>query len=146
MKLERKTEIINSLKMCVDFDNEDLDEYFENLQQIGKTIDIDDKIPQFNRFLISLSNETRLKILKILSVKSYCVCELEAILDKPQPSISHHLRSLEKIGVIRGIKKGYFTHYEFVRDRLQTILNLFKAEFSIIKRLEKDNNLPTLTD
>jgi ArsR family transcriptional regulator len=131
MKQERKNEIINSLKMCVSFDNKNLDKYFENLQQIGKTID--NKIPKFSRFFISLSNETRLKILKVLSVKDYCVCELEAILDKPQPSISHHLKALEKIGVIRGIKKGYFTHYELVRNRLQTILNLFYTEFSIIK-------------
>jgi DNA-binding transcriptional ArsR family regulator len=135
MKHERKVEIINSLKLCVDLEKEDMDEYFKNLQQIGKSVATDDKIPEFRAFFISLGNETRLQILKILSVKDYCVCELEAILNKPQPSISHHLRTLEKMGIIRGIKKGYFTHYELVRERLKSIIDSFKEDFSSNERV-----------
>ncbi|MFW9950027.1 MAG: ArsR/SmtB family transcription factor [Candidatus Thorarchaeota archaeon] len=123
MKQERKAEIITSLKMCVDFEKEDINKYFKDLQQIGKTLDYE--ISEFSSIFISLGNETRLKIVKALSIKDYCVCELETILDKPQPSISHHLKTLEKSGLIRGIKKGYFTHYELVKERLQSLIASF---------------------
>jgi ArsR family transcriptional regulator len=117
--------------MCVDIEKENLDKYFESLQQFGKSIDLDNKIQKLSKILNSLRHETRLRILKALSVKDYCVCELEAILDKPQSSISHHLKSLEDIGLIRGFKKGYFTHYELMKDKFQPIFDFIYEEFSI---------------
>ena len=114
MKKERKQEIINSLEMCVNLVDKDLESYFQNLHQLGKNLIKDKTTTDLGRFFNILGNENRLNILKLLMQKDYCVCELEAILDKSQSSISHHLKSLENEGLIRGIKRGYFTHYELV--------------------------------
>lgn len=69
-----------------------------------------------------LGNKERLIIVTVLKDKDRCVCELEAILDKSQPSISHHLRELEKLNLIRGWKKGKFTYYSLLKDNLNSYI------------------------
>ncbi|MBN2149933.1 MAG: winged helix-turn-helix transcriptional regulator [Candidatus Lokiarchaeota archaeon] len=66
--------------------------------------------------LSALGNHERLLILETLAEKDRCACELEAIIDKAQASVSHHIKVLEQAGLIRGWKKGRFTHYSLVRS------------------------------
>lgn len=132
MKQERKKEIINSLKICVNLSGKDMELYFKDLHQIGKNLVEDENTLDLGRFFNILGNDNRLKILKLLMLKDYCVCELEAILDKSQSSISHHLKLLENEGLIRGIKKGYFTHYELIHEQFKKFLNLFKEYYPFI--------------
>ncbi|MFX0009496.1 MAG: ArsR/SmtB family transcription factor [Candidatus Hermodarchaeota archaeon] len=73
-------------------------------------------------FFSVLGNKERLIIVTVLKDKDRCVCELEAILDKSQPSISHHLRELEKLNLIRGWKKGKFTYYSLLKDNLNSYI------------------------
>ncbi|MFX1397184.1 MAG: ArsR/SmtB family transcription factor [Promethearchaeota archaeon] len=124
MKAEREVEIKNSLKMCVDFKNDDLDQYFQDLRQKGidlaSSINLQELASTFN----VLGNKLRISVLKLLCERDYCVCELEAILDKSQSSISHHLKLLEKAELIRGIKRGYFTHYELKDSKTKHFINL----------------------
>ena len=115
--------------MCVNLSDQDLEAYFETLQQRGKNISSNKKTQEMANIFHVLGNETRLTIVKLLNQKDYCVCELEALLDKNQSSISHHLRSLGKIGLIRGIKKGYFTHYELINDQFQKYIELINQDF-----------------
>jgi len=79
-----------------------------------------------------LGNRDRLLIIKTLNERGeQCVCELELLLDKSQPSISHHLRNLERIGLIRGWKKGKFTYYNLEKDVLVEYIDLFNRELNI---------------
>jgi DNA-binding HxlR family transcriptional regulator len=132
MKEERKKEIINSLEMCVNLVDIDLESYFQNLQQLGKNLVKDRNTTCLGRLFNVLGNENRLNILKLLMQKDYCVSELEAILDKSQSSISHHLKLLENEGLIRGIKKGYFTHYELANEKFIKYINMFKQYYPFI--------------
>ena len=66
-------------------------------------------------FLEAIGNQERVLIMESLKEQARCVCELEVLLQKSQPTISHHLRVLEKQGLILGMKKGKFTYYSLVR-------------------------------
>lgn len=88
-------------------------------------------IIDLSKFSNVLGNVTRLKIVQLLNDKDYCVCELEAILDKAQSSISHHLKILERMKIIRGIKKGYFTHYELIKEQFQKYIQNFGKYFKL---------------
>lgn len=60
----------------------------------------------------ALGEPTRLKIVKLLSIKELCVCELEAVLDMSQPRVSQHLKVLRSAGIIRERKdkqKSFFS-------------------------------------
>lgn len=133
IKPTRRAKIINSLNLCLDLRLNDLETYFNSLREIGIELDKNKNIIVLANFFNVLGNETRLKIVKLLNDKEYCVCELEAILDKPQSSISHHLKILENMNIIRGIKKGYFTHYELVNEQIEKLLKSFKEEYPFLK-------------
>ena len=127
MKVERKKKIKETLCGCDDCSNSD--KYFDNLQRTGKDLKFNQKLISLSTFLNALGNKERLTILTALKDKDRCVCELEAILDKSQPSISHHLRELEKVDLIRGWKKGKYTYYTLLKKEFEKYLANLNQEF-----------------
>ncbi|MFX1365034.1 MAG: ArsR/SmtB family transcription factor [Promethearchaeota archaeon] len=109
----------------------DVNSYFRDLQDFGKNLEEYDNFKNISEFCYAIGNKERLKIVMILKDNDHCVCELEAILDKSQPSISHHLRILESVGLIRSFKKGKFTHYEIVKKQFDLYLNLLHQELGL---------------
>ncbi len=126
MDIEHENEIKDKLIKCEDVENVDF--HFTKLRELGDELFRDSRFKNLIEFLNALSNMKRLIILNILKEKDRCVCELEAILDESQPSISHHLKILENAGLIRGWKKGKFTHYDVIRERLEKNLNQLQQE------------------
>jgi Predicted transcriptional regulators len=59
----------------------------------------------------SLGDATRLKIVGMLLISDLCMCEIVSGLQLPQSTISHHLKILERGGVIHSRKDGKFTVY-----------------------------------
>ncbi|TFG23430.1 MAG: ArsR family transcriptional regulator [Promethearchaeota archaeon] len=109
IKVKRVNEIKAMLCCCEDITN--TNEYFKELKELGENLRNNNQLNSLLVFLNALSNKERLIIFSSLKEKDRCVCELEIILNKSQPSISHHLRILEGAGLIRGWKKGKFTYY-----------------------------------
>jgi ArsR family transcriptional regulator, arsenate/arsenite/antimonite-responsive transcriptional repressor len=60
----------------------------------------------------ALSDETRLRILKLLEGGELCVCDVVAALDMIQPQVSFHLRVLKKAALLKGRKQGKWMHYK----------------------------------
>jgi ArsR family transcriptional regulator len=59
----------------------------------------------------ALSEETRLRILKLLEHGELCVCDIVAALDTIQPKVSFHLSTLKEAGLIKDRKQGKWVHY-----------------------------------
>jgi len=120
---EKQARIINTLSKCESIT--DPEKHYDDLIQIKKAF-LDDK----EKVLIvnvvkAIGDEDRMLILDALKSKDRCVCELEAIMYKAQSSVSHHLRILEDAGLIKGWKKGKFTHYSLIRSRFVRFLDIF---------------------
>ena len=54
----------------------------------------------------AMSDETRLRILAMLTHGELCVCQIEAILRMPQSKISRHLMILRYAGLVSGRREG----------------------------------------
>jgi len=78
----------------------------------------------------ALSDEVRLKILKILEKGEFCVCEIVSILNMDQPKVSFHLSILKDAGLIKSRREGNRIFYS-LED-----YDLFKR-FLILSVLEK---------
>ncbi len=84
--------------------------------------------------LKALSEETRLRILKLLEHGELCVCDIVAALDMVQPKVSFHLATLKDADFIRDRKQGRWTHYRlddsdfFRRALLLSILERIPKE------------------
>lgn len=61
--------------------------------------------------LKALSDETRLRILKLLERGELCVCDIVASLDMIQPNVSFHLAVLKEAGLIKDRRQGKWIHY-----------------------------------
>ncbi len=59
----------------------------------------------------ALSEETRLRILKLLEHGELCVCHIVAALDMIQPKVSFHLNVLKEAGFLKDRKQGRWTYY-----------------------------------
>lgn len=59
----------------------------------------------------ALSDETRLRILKLLENGELCVCDIVAALDMIQPKVSFHLAVLKEAGLIKDRKQGKWVNY-----------------------------------
>lgn len=83
----------------------------------------------------ALGEPTRLKIIKLLSSKDLCVCELEEIMQFSQPRISQHLKVLKQSGLVKERKDGQ----RRVCSLDKVLLNKTLAEFIdyIAKPLEE---------
>jgi len=75
----------------------------------------------------ALGEPTRLRIIKMLSVQSMCVCELSEILDMLQPRVSQHLKILKEAELVKESKEGYWVYYSLDKERLHRLWNQFLA-------------------
>ncbi len=77
-----------------------------------------------------LGDEKRLSILYLLKEKPYCFCELEYALKLSQPTVTHHLKKLKSIDLIKLEKDGRWTISVLDKPKiinyLDSILGLIK--------------------
>ncbi len=59
---------------------------------------------------------TRLRVLKLLSVRECCVCELSGITGLSNSTISEHLKKLKGCGLVKERKKSYWSYYSLILD------------------------------
>jgi DNA-binding transcriptional ArsR family regulator len=69
--------------------------------------------------LKALSDETRLKILTLLLTHDFCVRALAERVGLSEAAVSQHLQILRLAGLVKGEKRGYFTHYSVDRNLLK---------------------------
>jgi len=65
----------------------------------------------FIKVMKALSDQNRVKIIKMLQHKTMCVCELRAALEISQPNASKHLKILEEAGLVNYHKDGLWVNY-----------------------------------
>lgn len=70
------------------------------------------------RLYRALGDETRLRILKLLSERDHYLTELAQELDLSKPTIKHHLAQLRVAGLVTLTEEGSLTYYSLRRDRL----------------------------
>jgi ArsR family transcriptional regulator len=69
------------------------------------------KTPSPNQLLKAFADETRLRILNLLSDGELCVCDLMAILKVPQPKVSRHLAYLRRHDLVNTKRDGQWIYY-----------------------------------
>jgi len=94
------------------------------LKKIIQDIPDEMVITRISAIFQAIHSETRLKILFLLSKKELCVCELDYMLDVTQSAISHSLRVLRQLDLVRVRKDGKFVIYYIADDHVWTLIEL----------------------
>lgn len=81
--------------------------------------------------LKALAEPVRLRMLSLITTSATgeaCVCDITAITDISQPTVSHHLKVLKDVGVLTSERRGTWVYYRVapaLRGAVSTLLEAF---------------------
>ena len=74
-------------------------------------------------FFKVFADTTRIRILCVLFQSEMCVCDLAEVLGMTQSAISHQLRMLKQMKLVKNRREGKTVFYSLADDHIQTIMN-----------------------
>jgi DNA-binding transcriptional ArsR family regulator len=66
----------------------------------------------------ALADPTRLRIVVLLLKRELCVCELTAVLELAQPTVSRHMSRLRSAALVVDRKEGRWAYYRLAENPL----------------------------
>ncbi len=78
----------------------------------------------------ALGDVTRLKILMMLCNGEKCACDIQANFDLKQPTISHHMKILQQVGLISCDKRGKWIFYSLKPEKFEQIMTFIDSKLS----------------
>ena len=69
------------------------------------------------------ADPTRLKIINALLLSELCVCDLTKIMQMTQPAVSHHLKQLRQMRLVKSRREGKTVFYSLADDHVKTIID-----------------------
>lgn len=107
-----------------------------------------DEVRPLTKLFRALGDETRLRIIALLSHGELCVCHVETALGLSQPNCSRQLGILKSAGVVDSRREGTWVYYritdehtEAVEAVLEVLTKTFMAERALradLVRLKKN--------
>ena len=102
-----------------------------------------------------LADITRLRILNLLLRGELCVCDIQFVLDSPQPNVSRHLTYLKNAGLVLDRREAVRIYYRlaqtnkgvhrplfaFLRTAFQQI-DLLKEDLQRLRRVTEQDSSP----
>ena len=97
------------------------------------------------KFLKCISDETRFKILKIISDQKLCVCEITEVLDRSQPCISQHLKKFRELDLVIEERREQWVYYQLnistYQQYMELLTNVKGLSFESLGLVELKNDL-----
>ena len=73
-------------------------------------------------FFSIFADPTRVKMLSALAISEMCVTDLSRVLDINQATISHQLRLLKNLGIVKSERQGKIIFYSLVNDTVNDVM------------------------
>lgn len=75
----------------------------------------------------ALADPTRLQLLLALADRELCVCDLAALVGLSQSAVSHQLRTLRQLRLVRGRRAGKLMYYQLDDDHVVSLCRDVRA-------------------
>ncbi|MDD2498444.1 MAG: metalloregulator ArsR/SmtB family transcription factor [Desulfitobacteriaceae bacterium] len=73
----------------------------------------------------ALSDETRLKIIDMLSYGEMCACHILEKFSISQSTLSYHMKILTDSGLVNAVRDGAWMRYSLNKNRINEVLTFF---------------------
>lgn len=83
-----------------------------------------DRARRMAEFFSLLGDANRLRILSLLAARESCVCDLAGALDMSESAVSHQLRTLRALRLVKYHKQGRRVYYQLLDHH---VLDLYSA-------------------
>ena len=87
------------------------------------------EVAGLSELFAALGVEARTKILYLLSFEEMCVCELADTLELTLPAISHHLRLLKLLRLVKYRREGKMVYYSLADDHVLELIQVAQAHY-----------------
>ncbi len=91
---------------------------------LGHSIPVDEEVQDLAEFLKVFGDPTRLRILFYLREKPLCVHDLSELTGMQQTAISHQLKVLRQMRMVKYVKEGRMAVYSLNDDHIGGILDI----------------------
>lgn len=95
----------------------------ECIHEVLKKMPQEDILNELVDFYKVFGDTTRVKILCVLLEAEMCVCDLAELLGMTQSAISHQLRVLKQMKLVKNRREGKTVFYSLADGHIQTIIN-----------------------
>ncbi len=72
----------------------------------------------------ALSDSTRIKIVAILGEQEMCVCDIAVLLNMTKSAVSHQLKNLREMELVKCRKEGKVVFYSLADEHVKQIFNI----------------------
>src|SRR6266542_4454971 len=89
-----------------------------------------------------LADSNRLRILNLLLHGELCVCDIQYILDSPQPNVSRHLTYLKNSGLVLDCREGPRIYYRLAQPAegaRKLLFSFLQSAFNQQRSFEEDS-------
>ena len=102
----------------------EIHETHENItRQIKDKMPGEEMIQNLAEFYKVFGDVTRVKILCALVQNEICVCDLAEVVGMTQSAVSHQLRILKQMKLVKNRRDGKIVYYSLADTHIQSILN-----------------------
>lgn len=97
-----------------------------------------DDLKEYTKVFKAVSDPSRARILKLLEEQELCVCQIMAVIELKQPTISKHLSILRKAGLVEARRSGTWIYYSLSRKRRS---DFDQAQLGLLRNWLNDDRL-----
>ncbi|WP_321283810.1 metalloregulator ArsR/SmtB family transcription factor [uncultured Vibrio sp.] len=72
----------------------------------------------------AMGDPNRLRLLWALGHEEMCVCDLAALLGSSESAVSHQLRMLRQMALVKNRRQGQVLYYRLNDDHIHTLINV----------------------
>ena len=94
----------------------------EVVNQVLEVMPTDEELQSLADFFRIFGDSTRIRILYALSQSELCVCDIASLLGMGQSAISHQLRILKQMRLVKLRREGKSVLYSLADGHIETIL------------------------
>ena len=96
----------------------------KKVKETLKTIPQLEDISQMADIFKALSDPSRLKIVLALLNQEHCVCDIAVICSQTDSAISHQLRILRTLKIVKNRREGKIIYYSIDDDHVVSLINM----------------------
>ena len=89
-------------------------------------------------FYKALSDSTRIKIINVLEKRELCVCDISSLLNMTKSAVSHQLKNLREMNLIKSRKVGKEVWYTLADEHVSRVFDISLEHIMELKS-EEDN-------
>lgn len=96
----------------------------DRVKRARKALHNNEKTLALSETFTVLSDPTRLRIVMALASEELCVCDIAALLEITDSAISHQLRFLKNLRLVKYRKKGKMAYYSVDDEHIEDLIRI----------------------